>query len=103
MGLVTKMSNDKDLVLGPTGEHPNGKIAEDDDGELQFAVGVTQSGEVFIDFGVKVKWFAMPPEEAMSLAQMIAANAQKAARVSDIIENQKTPEIVGADGNPIKE
>ena len=90
--------------LGPTGEHPEGKIQEGDEGELQFAVGTTKTGDVFLEFGIKVKWIALGPGEAIELARVIAANAQKAARVRQVLEKQqKGAGLVGADGKPLQE
>lgn len=90
---------------GPTGEYPDGKLNKDDEGELQFAVGVTNTGDVFFDFGVKVKWIAMEPSQAIELAKVIAINAAKASRVRQVLEEQKKVTcLVGADGEtPCKE
>ena len=90
--------------LGPTGEHPDGKIQENDEGELQFAVGTTKTGDVFLDFGVKEKWIAMEPAQAIEFAKVVAANAAKASRVRQILEKQqKGAGLVGADGKPLQE
>jgi hypothetical protein len=120
------MSKNNGAELGPTGEHPRGAdkqnryfgrqgenspalppgenhfivdepLADDGEGELQFIVGTTQSGEVFLDFGTKVKWIAMEPGDAIELAKIIAANAQKGARVRQVLAQQK-----GADGKLIR-
>jgi len=94
--------SDKTPEIGPTGKHPDGKIQEGDEGEIQFAVGVTRSGEVFIDFDVKVKWLALSPMEAIELAKVIAANAQKAVRVQQMDKRMKKGAgLVGLDGKPI--
>jgi hypothetical protein len=95
------MSKNNGAELGPTGEYPRGKLT-DDEGEFQFIVGTTQSGEVFLDFGTKVKWIAMEPGEAIELAKIIAANAQKGARVRQVLAQKKGAGLVGADGKPIK-
>lgn len=63
--------------LGATGEFPDGKINENDEGELKMAVG--HKGElVFIDFGKPVKWIGMNPSEALQLAKMITEHAERA-------------------------
>jgi len=92
------------VKVGPTGEYPNGKIAEGDKGELQFAVGVTRSAEVFLDFGTDVKWIALPPVQAIGLAEILAVNAEKAVRVAEALaKQQKGAGLVGADGKPLEE
>jgi hypothetical protein len=101
---LEKAKPEEEPKLGPTGEHPDGKIQEDDEGELQFACGTTKTGDVFLDFGVKVKWIAMEPAQAIEFAKVVAANAAKAARVRQILEKQqKGAGLVGADGRPLQE
>lgn len=63
--------------LGPTGEFPEGKIHEDDEGGLNMAVG--HKGElVFINFGKPVQWIGMNPSEALQLAKLITEHAERA-------------------------
>ncbi len=64
----------KALGLGATGQHPQGKIAPDDEGELQLAVGVT-NGKVVVDFGTSVKWIGLDPDQALQLANSIRMKA----------------------------
>jgi len=89
--------------LGPTGKFPQGKIQENDEGEIQLAVGVEQNANVFIDFGIPVKWVAFPPEQAFEVANIIALNSKKAMLVAEKIAEQKEKtKIVGANGIPVK-
>src|SRR5262249_37071389 len=67
---------------GPTGKFPEGKIHESDEGELGIAIGFYE-GNVIINFGTPVKWFGLPPEEALNLGALIIAKAKEA------IENKK--------------
>ena len=100
---VEVSEDDQPPKLGPTGEYPDGKISEEDEGQIQLAVGVTKGGDVFMDFGVKVKWLAFDPQEAIEIAKMIAVNAQKAARVREVLEKQKEDaKLVGANGKPLQ-
>lgn len=69
------MSDEK---LGATGEFPQGKMNEDDEGELRLAVA-TRDGKVIIVFGASVAWMAMPPEDAKALAECIIKHADEAA------------------------
>lgn len=65
--------------LGPTGEFPRGKLNPNDEGGLTLAVG-DEGGMVRIDFGKKIKWLAMTPEEALTFASAIASHAMRLKR-----------------------
>lgn len=62
-------------TLGATGEFPEGKLDESDEGELRLAVGVDRDLNVRIDFGKPVAWLAMAPEQALELGEMIVKQA----------------------------
>lgn len=64
MSVVIIASRD---LLGPTGQHPEGKLKADDEGELTYAVDRIDD-KVEIQFGTHVKWLAMHPEQARQLA-----------------------------------
>lgn len=58
--------------VGPTGEYPDGKISEDDGGELRIAVSLDRErGLVNMDFGTMIKWFSMSPLDAVGLSQAL--------------------------------
>ncbi len=63
--------------LGPTGQFPEGKMAEHDEGEISFAVG-HPGGKVVIDFGSPVAWVGMEPQQAVALANTLISHAKKA-------------------------
>lgn len=63
--------------LGATGRYPQGKLNEDDEGELQFGIARDGSKIVF-NFGKSVHWIAMDT----ALAKQIAALLMK--HVDDI-------------------
>jgi hypothetical protein len=63
---------------GATGEFPDGKITEDDEGELEFSVGPLANGLVGVKFGKPVAWMALPPDTAIELATMLVESAGKA-------------------------
>jgi len=65
--------------LGKTGQFPPGKASAHDEGSLNFAIG-ERDGNVLIDFGTPVKWMAMPPEQAVAMAQTLIAKARIVAR-----------------------
>lgn len=63
-------------VLGPTGKFPQGKDYSDDEGELQLGIAHDQDN-VIVNFGTPVAWLALPPSEAIQLAQAILHHASK--------------------------
>lgn len=60
-----------------TREYPDGKLNDDDEGELTILVCV-EKGRVMVMFPKPVKWFALPPQQAVDLAKIIVSNAQAA-------------------------
>lgn len=65
-----------DFKLGATGRFPEGKIREDDEGELRAAIGVN-NGQVVIDFGKSVAWLSLPPDAARNLALTLAKQVSR--------------------------
>ena len=62
------------MRLGATGEFPDGKLDETDEGELMMAVG-HDDRLVQVKFGKPVAWFALTPDRALELASALAAHA----------------------------
>jgi hypothetical protein len=62
--------------LGATGRFPDGKLDEDDQGELMMSVSHRQ-GLVYIKFGGPVTWLAMRPSDAIELAQTLIRHAEE--------------------------
>jgi hypothetical protein len=60
--------------LGATGKHPVGKLTPTDEGEIAMML-VTHQGKVVIEFGTSVRWFAMTPQQAISLADGLRQKA----------------------------
>ena len=66
------------LILGPTGDFPEGQLNPQDEGGLQLAiVGDTDNNVLTIHFGTPVAWFAMSPDDAIELGNKIIENANK--------------------------
>jgi len=63
--------------LGATGREPDGKIDGTDAGEVLVAVG-HENGLVYINYGTEVTWVAMPPDQAIEMANVLRTNAMKA-------------------------
>ena len=56
---------------------PSGRLSGDDDGQIAFSIGADESQKnVIIDFGKDVRWVAMPPEQAVLVAQMLIKHAR---------------------------
>ncbi len=64
----------KQLGLGPTGHHPEGKLNDSDNGELKLAVTVN-NGRVMLIFGTPVTWLILPPQQARDLAAILLKQA----------------------------
>ena len=57
-----------ELGLGSTGNFPDGKISEDDEGELKFAV-LTRNNNIMIIFGKPVGWLDLSKDTAKQLVK----------------------------------
>lgn len=60
--------------LGATGEFPQGKVHDSDEGELTIAVG-REMGVVVLRFGKPVAWIGMDPGAARGLAALLVKHA----------------------------
>ena len=63
--------------IGPTGKFPEGKLTEDDEGELAISVG-HENGRVVIKFGKPVSWIGFRADQGKQLGQIIIDHADKA-------------------------
>jgi hypothetical protein len=59
---------------GATGDYPEGKLNPDDEGGLNIAIS-TEGGDVRIDFGKKILWLALNPDETLALASDLVRRA----------------------------
>jgi hypothetical protein len=67
--------------LGATGKFPLGSLGPDDEGELNMSVSHDSEGNVHMNFGKSIVWFALPSEQAIELARILLhhAGAKKVA------------------------
>lgn len=72
----------RDFRLGSTGQYPDGKLNETDDGEIQLAIYHNQ-GNVIVDFGTRIKWVGLPPQQAREFANLIIKHADKIEALGD--------------------
>jgi hypothetical protein len=64
-------------VIGPTGGFPQGKLNDDDEGELRMGVAYDKlDGIVRVEFGKPVAWLGLPPPQAIQLAQLLLRHAR---------------------------
>lgn len=69
---------DDEPILGPTGRFPDGKISDDDDGEVTVAISRDpRDGLIHVDFGYPISWLALHPAQAVALAAMLLKHARK--------------------------
>ena len=69
----------QNLQFGPTGEFPEGKLVQEDEGELK--LGITHhKGKVVIDFGSPVTWIGFTPEQADEIAKTLIQHASEARK-----------------------
>jgi hypothetical protein len=62
------------LDLGPTGQFPEGKMNDADEGEIRVAIG-QKDGKVVIDFGSPVAWIGLTAEQAEDIASTLRQHA----------------------------
>ena len=67
----------KKIKLGATGEFPQGKLNEHDEGGLQMAIFKTKDNHLIIEFGSPVQWLGMPIHEAKEFALAILKKADE--------------------------
>jgi hypothetical protein len=61
--------------LGATGKFPHGSFGPHDEGELRIGVTHDNRGNVHVNFGKDVSWFALPDHQAIELARLILRHA----------------------------
>ena len=72
--LGNRINESLEQKLGATGRYPDGKVSEQDEGEIVFAVA-GHNGKVFIDFGKPVHSLGMNPDQALQLAALLVEKA----------------------------
>ena len=61
-------------------EFPQGRLSGDDDGSLTFKIGADpEKGIVAIEYSKPTAWVAMPPQQAIELAQALIKHARSIA------------------------
>lgn len=74
------------MKLGETGEYPQGKLNEADEGEIQIAIAADKSkGKVIVNFGKEVAWIGMNSAEAIGLGELLIHKAQELGTVLETV------------------
>jgi hypothetical protein len=61
---------------GPTGQYPQGKYTEHDEGEITYRVAAdVKEQKVIVDFGSPVVWIAFDYDSAMALSEALQKKA----------------------------
>ena len=61
--------------------YSEGRLHKDDEGDLAMAITADhQNGVVILDFGKRVKWLGLPPDQAVRLAESLIASARQVAK-----------------------
>jgi hypothetical protein len=61
--------------FGPTGDYPHGSLGPHDEGGLTIGVAHDSKGNIIINFGTKLSWIGLPPEQAVDLARLLLLHA----------------------------
>lgn len=63
-------------ALGATGKFPEGKLTEDDEGEIHMGV-IVKDNKVILAFGKPVAWVGMTRVQAINLADLLKRRAME--------------------------
>jgi hypothetical protein len=63
------------VKLGATGKFPDGSLGPHDEGALQMGVAHDDHGNVHVNFGKEIRWFALPSDQAIALARLLLLHA----------------------------
>ena len=64
--------------FGATGKFPDGKLREEDEGEIKFGIAADlNSNRLIVNFGKSVASIGMTKEQAIGLAEMITKRAEE--------------------------
>lgn len=64
--------------IGPTGRFPRGKLNEEDQGEIQMAIGTDLvKNVVMVHFGAPMKWLALDRTTALAMSESLRQKAEQ--------------------------
>lgn len=59
------------MKAGATGKYPDGKLGQNDEGELVIAISLLDGNHIRIEFGKSITWMAMNRNEAVGFTQAL--------------------------------
>lgn len=72
---INDLLQQEKVSLGATGNFPDGKIIEQDEGEIM--IGITEvEGRVVINFGKPVHWVGLTKQQAVEIAQSLILHSK---------------------------
>jgi hypothetical protein len=74
---VVRKKASKKMKLGPTGDFPDGRLNEYDEGGINMVVEVSK-GRVLLSFGKPIAWLGVSPDDALRLADLLTKHAKQA-------------------------
>lgn len=75
--LSDRLKNPNDL--GPTGKFPDGKIADNDEGEIKIGI-TTMNEKVVLEFGKPIYTVGFTADQAISIASVLVKRAMEIKR-----------------------
>lgn len=73
---MKKFINQDGNPLGPTGKFPEGKLTDNDEGEIKIGI-TTLKGKIVIDFGKPIHCIGLTKEQAVDIANTLFERARK--------------------------
>jgi len=64
------------LDLGPTGTYPDGKIADNDEGAIQYGI-TTMNNRIVFDFGKPIRTIGLTQKQAWEMAEVLTRRANQ--------------------------
>jgi hypothetical protein len=77
LATIAQVASDGELTLGATGEFPEGKINDTDEGELKLAVSA-RKGVVIMEFGKSIEWIGFGPDDVDEIILVLKKYADEA-------------------------
>ena len=74
--------------LGATNKFPDGKLTEQDQGEIKIAI-ITADDKIVIEFGQPVRWIGMSPKQAIDLSHNLLKHSHKLTGKQPIRDKDK--------------
>jgi len=75
------------LILGPTGDFPDGQANDDDEGALIMGMMI-QDGVIILHFGTKISWIGLDVNTARSIAAGLTVKADELEALEKINQGE---------------